>query len=401
MNTTKQTINWQPNQSIDTPNRLAPEKEIHFFCDLHADAEAFLRSLKLSQLISMDSQLDHVVLTQKAQDAQVIIGGDCFDKGPSNLALFRLIGQLYRQQLDLIVLAGNHDIRIYAGLLALDNMDDLRQAHFFVRMGRKTAAFFAEVYHEYCQDEVELTVPESLIQNQLMPSEDWYLHFPNYAQHFMPTASIEKEIRQIQKKSVDFIDACHELGLSLKQVYQAAIKAKQLFVDPQGEFAWFFNRLDLIHLSGNYLFSHAGIDDIMSNKLVESSAEEINQHFRQQLDQGLIFQMYYSEYGNVFRTKYRNKDWPLTSIGTGKLKALGIHAIVNGHRSHKTGQQLFVRQGLLNFECDTQLNTNCRRKNNNPVPGEAVTIFYPDGKVSALCSDIEPIKMFHPTNICA
>lgn len=396
---------WQPENTVKFPLDawLMPDKETYFFCDLHADAEAFLRSLKLSQLVTQESSLKKIQLTDKGLQGQIMIGGDCFDKGPSNLQLFQLINQLKQQQADLILLAGNHDIRVYAGLLALNFMDDLRQSHFFVRMGRKVASFLAEVYQTYCQNELNPTptLSESFILKELMPQDDWFELFPEYAANFMNPSQIDKEIRQIKHKKIDLLTACADLGLGLKEVYQAAHKAKQLFIDKDGEFNWFFQELVLMHRSGSYLFSHAGLDDQVAQQIEQQGVESLNNAFKEAMSKGLIFQMYYSAYGNVFRTKYRDKDFPLTEFGSRTLKSQRIFALVNGHRSHLNGQQLFVRQGLLNFECDTQLNANCRKQSKINTPGEAVTIFSTNGTVSALCSELNQPKQFHPALISA
>lgn len=394
-------MKWAINESVNLPieSWQNPAEDTYFFCDLHADAAAFLRSLKLSQLITLDSEIGHITLTSAGRKGKIIIGGDCFDKGPSNLALFRLIGELRAQHSNLVLLAGNHDIRVYAGLLALEFADDLRQSHFFVRMGRKTASLLAEIYHQYCDNEPELQLSDAQISHYIFPQPEWFELFPKYAKHFMSSTKLEKEIQSIHFKQQDFLEACREHGLDLKAIYQAALKAKQLFLDPQGEFSWFFEELDLVHQSGSYFFSHAGIDDIIAEKMLNQGYQTLNHNFREQMRNGLIFQMYYSEYGNVFRTKYREKDWPLTEIGSQYLKHQGIYAIVNGHRSSHNGQKLYVRQGLLNFDCDTKLNANCRKKNNILTLGEAVTVFHTSGDVRAHCSDVPSTKMFHPKHL--
>ncbi|RUM91219.1 MAG: hypothetical protein DSZ27_06985 [Thiomicrospira sp.] len=394
-------IPWQPELTTPLPvdHWLAPSQDTYFFCDLHADAEAFLRSLKLSYLVTLDSTVGSIELTTKGMHGQIIIGGDCFDKGPSNLALFKLIQQLRQTHCDLILLAGNHDVRIYAGLLAIDFMDNPKQAHFFVRMGRKTVSLLSEIYHEYCQDMTPCSLSEAEIKAALLPPENWFHTFPESVKDDLSFQKIQKEIRQIEKKQTDFIQACFEHGLTLTQVYQAAQMAKHLFIDQDGEFAWFFQNMDLVHVSGSYCFSHAGLDDQFAEKMKYDSIECLNQQFRHQMQAGQIFEMYYSEFGNVFRTKYRDNDWPLTEKGACTLKQNKIFAMVNGHRSHQQGQQLFVRQGLLNFECDTLINTNCRRKSNIQTLGEAVTIFYSDGMVSALSSDFPATKQFHPNQL--
>jgi len=380
---------------------LAPKEDVYFFCDLHADADAFLRSLKLSKLITQDSNLQKIALTDLAETAKIVIGGDCIDKGPSNLQLLNLIAKLYQTRLNIVLLAGNHDMRLYAGLLALGNMQDVRQSHFFIRMGRKTASFLHEIYTTYCQNEPELVLPESTIRQHMLPSKSWYQNFPEYAQDVMSTKAIAKELSQIKKKQTDFRVACEALGMTLNQVYQAALKAKQLFTEPDGDFFWFFDKIELLYLSGSYLFCHAGIDDNIAAHIHKKGIQTINRTFKNQLKKGLMFQMYYSEYGNVFRTKYRNKDWPLTQQGEQLLKSMNIFALVNGHRSHESGQQLCLRQGILHFECDTQLNANCRKKSNMQHPGEAVTIFHQDGSVQAFSSELEIVKTFDPKCICA
>ncbi|MDG6773716.1 metallophosphoesterase [Thiomicrorhabdus sp. ZW0627] len=394
-------IPWTTDETVHLPvNQWQfPNKDIYFFCDLHADAAAFLRSLQASFLVTTDSRLDDITLTTQGQHAQIVIGGDCFDKGPSNLALFRLLSLLREQHADLVLLAGNHDIRVYAGLSALDLKQDPFQSHFFTRMGRKTAALFAEIHRQYCQNESTITLDENEIIDKLFPNEEWFERFPEHARSFMTEEKIQKEIKQIRFKQQDFLDACHKHGLNLIQVYQAVEKARELFIDPQGEFSWFFKEIKLLHRSGSYLFCHAGLDDSIAQRVALESADRLNRDFQQQLDHGKLFEIYYSEFGNVFRTKYRASDKPLTVKGTQALKQAGIYALVNGHRSHKNGQQLFIRNGLLNFECDTQLNENCRKKNKISTLGYSSTIFFANGLVSAMSSDIPKAKMFHPKHL--
>lgn len=50
------TESWSINGEFNHPyGWQTPEKEIFFFCDLHADADALLNSLKLSGLIEQHS----------------------------------------------------------------------------------------------------------------------------------------------------------------------------------------------------------------------------------------------------------------------------------------------------------------------------------------------------------
>lgn len=370
------------------PNHwAAPSKPIHFICDLHADADALLASLKLGKLVTQDSTLQQTVLTDSAATATVIIGGDCFDKGPSNLSLFRLLKQLQQSGLDLQILAGNHDLRVYAGLLATDFQDDLRQAHFFVRMGRKAASLFAEVFQQYCTGMPLPKTPASWIENSLMPDEDWFELFPQYARNFMTAKQIKKEIKQIRKKRFSFIKAWREYGYDWQHLALAVEKTKQLFIEPDGEFYWFFQNLELMQRHGSYLFCHAGVDDRIIHRMQDEGFERLNQEFNRKLQQGKIFEIYYNELGNVVRTKYRDKDHPLSELGVQALKNQGIHALVNGHRAHINGQQLVFRNKLLHIECDAELNANCRAKSQLAPGASAVTMFKTCGTVSALSSN--------------
>lgn len=373
-----------------------PSQATYFFCDLHADALAFLRSLSMSGLLLEQSDLKHPQLSEAGKQAKIVIGGDCFDKGPSNLALFRFINCLRAQGAHLVLLAGNHDIRFFTGLLALEYKNIPEQSHFFTRMGRKTAALFAEIYHTYCQHEPTPQVCQQSIENWFFPTQDWEIRFPEVAKEHIPAKKIHKELRQIKHKQHDFIAACGEYGLSLTQIYQAVHKARALFIDAKGEFAWFKDELKLMYRAGSYLYCHAGIDDKMIALMHVQTIKQINQKALCMLNQGQLFELYYSHFGNVFRTKYRDNDFALTFQGTQKLAELGIFALVNGHRSHQNGQQIFVRQGLLHFECDTQLNANCRKKHQLPEFAYASTTFYPDGWVKALSSENGGQKRFHP-----
>lgn len=389
---------WFPENSQpfskDLP--LSVEKDVYFFCDLHADAQAFLNSLKLSGLITQQSSTGRLILTENAQQSQIIIGGDCFDKGPSNLELFQLLTNLRQTGVDLVLLAGNHDIRVLAGLIALDHQKDIRQSHFVVRMGRKTVSLFKEIFDQYKLATQVPTLTNAEAIAALSPNASWYTEFKDYADIVLTEKQLKKELKQIHKKQIDLFDACLEVGLEPKQLHQTIKFAQRLFIDPNGEFAWFFKELKLLHRSGNYLFCHAGLDDSIAQQLAQTdhSADKLNRRFEHALRTGKIFQIYYSSMGNVVRTKYRDNDFPFTQQGADNLRKTGIYAIVNGHRSHLDGQKIYLRQGILNFECDTELNSNCRQKHGLTSKGESVTIFNTDGMVSALCSDLPQPKQF-------
>lgn len=388
---------WQPSApiSLNEPWQ-GPDKPVYFITDMHADADAFLNSLKLGSLVTEDSSLQQLTMTANAHNATIMIGGDIFDKGPSHLELLNLLTELKQKHSDLVILAGNHDLRIYAGLIALDHMNDLRQCHFFARMGRKTTAFFAEIYQHYCDPAEALSTPESWIENQLMPDEDWFELFPQYACHFMTDKQIKKELKQLRKKRIDFFQSWQEMGYNPNQLLSAVNKAKEIMLAPDGQYRWLFDELELIQQRGSFLYCHAGVDDIIAQRLQHESIAALNHEFKQLLKQGRIFQFYYSELGNIVRTKYRKKDSELSPFGAQVLHNLGIHSIVNGHRGHTNGQQMILRQQLITFECDTELNCNCRKKFGLPQSGASVTIFTTQAMVIALCSELEQPKLFNP-----
>jgi hypothetical protein len=102
---------------------------------------------------------------------------------------------------------------------------------------------------------------------------------------------------------------------------------------------------------------------------------------------------------NIIRTKYRPTDMPLTRNGVKLLrKKSAIHAIVHGHRNLLHGQRVMLRSGIVNFECDTTLDQNSRKKEGLKGPGAAVTIFRPEGLVMGVSTDYPYVKVFEPAS---
>ena len=113
--------------SNDTPSRYKknklrwPKRSVVFISDPHADAVAFEASLIAAGVAERKdkAELGHLSLTKKGRKSEIIVGGDCLDKGPSNLKLLRSVEQLYKLKARVTLLAGNHDLRLLMGLLAL------------------------------------------------------------------------------------------------------------------------------------------------------------------------------------------------------------------------------------------------------------------------------------------
>lgn len=379
-----------------------PQRTLYFISDMHADAEAFGASLVASGGVKKTGPRDEDFrLTRAGRKARFLIGGDCFDKGPSTLQLLRVIRLLIDRGADVQLLAGNHDIRMMLGIRAVGMGPDPRLDHFFIRMGPKVVPFLAEIHDTYLQGKDVLRgVPDTReCRRRLYPPKSWFREFPQLAVWAMPESTIEREVSKLRKKMETFEADCAAAGLSLRMVYAAASKWQELFLQPKGEFAWFYRRMKLGYREGSFIFVHAGIDDRIAKLVSDKGMKYINRKFNKQLYKD-PFDFYYGPMANIIRTKYRQIDMPLTRRGVKMLREKnGIHVIVHGHRNLLHGQRVMLRKGIVNFECDTTLDRNTRRKEGLDSHGAAVTIFRPEGLVMGVSSDYPYIKVFEPKTI--
>lgn len=377
-----------------------PSRLILFFCDIHADTEAFLLSLIASGGIDRTGSGDRDYrLTERGKQACFIIGGDCFDKGPENLRLLRCLRQLIDLGADVTILAGNHDLRTYLGL-AYAGRRETKLQHLFVRMGKKTMPLFLEI-HEAAGRAGEVDedlLSDAEVRARLFPDPDWYTAFEAAAKGDIPPKKLEKEVRRIREKSLELETTCRNLGLSLGEVYAALERARRMFIEPDGEFSWYFERMTLARQEGSFLFVHAGVDDQVAEVLHEKGVPGLNAWYQQLFDADL-FELYHGAIGNAFRTKYRDIDYPLTERGVGHLHGAGIYAIVHGHRNILHGQRLTLRQGVLNFECDASVDRNTRILEGLAGPGGAAVVFQPAGRIQAISTDYPFIKDFDPARV--
>jgi Calcineurin-like phosphoesterase len=375
-----------------------PEEEFHFISDIHADAEALVSSLILSGTIkTAGANTTGFDLTLKGKHNRIIIGGDCLDKGPSNLGLLRTLHVLIQHKKNTILLAGNHDLRLYMGLKSMSQKNNSAAEHFFVRMGKKVIPLLKEVYNEYLKDsDKKLNLPSiEKCRKLLFPSKQWQKAFQKNTLKLLTDKTIQIELQKINKKWSHFESNCEEYGLTLPMAYLAAKKCHSLFMEPEGEFYWFFNSMQLIHKEKSFLFTHAGVDNDSAEMVEKLGYKGVNTLYRNLLEKDLCY-FYYGNVANMLRTKYRNKDKILTKKGVKCLHRLGIHAVVHGHVSQLRGQQLSVRKGLLHFECDITLDINSRIKAGLPGYGAGVTIISPSGNVKGISSDVTYIKSFKP-----
>ena len=376
-----------------------PKRTLYFISDLHADAEAFVASLVASGGVKKTGPRDEDFrLTKDGRKARFLIGGDCFDKGPSTLQLLRVIRLHIDRGANVRLLAGNHDVRTMLGFLSVGMGPDPRHDHFFIRMGPKVVPFLVEIRDNYLQGKDALRgVPNTReCRRRLYPPKRWFHEFPQHAVWAMPESTIERELGRMHSKMESFEAECDAAGLSPRMVYAAARKWQELFLQPKGEFAWYFRKLKIGHREGSFIFVHAGIDDRMAKLVADKGVKHLNRRFRKDLFSD-PFDFYYGPMANIIRTKYRKVDMPLTRRGVKVLRnKKGIHAIVHGHRNLLHGQRVMLRKGIVNFECDTTLDRNTRRKEGLRGYGAAVTIFRPEGVVMGVSSDYPYIKVFEP-----
>jgi hypothetical protein len=377
-----------------------PKRPLCFISDLHADSEAFWASLVASGGVRKTGPADRDFrLTRFGREARFMIGGDCFDKGPSTLRLLDNVRRLAKSGADLEILAGNHDIRMMLGILSAGRKRDPRTEHFFVRMGPKVVPFLKEIQERYLDGTQSLKdIPGTAeCRRRLFPGKRWFDEFPLLAGWVMPDEGIEREMKRLRAKMDRFEDDCAAAGLSLRMVYAAAREWQRQFQHPKGEYAWFFRRMTLARRIGSFLFIHAGLDDRSARIVHDQGVKQLNRLFRDQIRRD-PFDFYYGPIANTIRTKYRTVDRPLTRHGVELIRNSGIQAVVHGHRNLLAGQRIMLRKGMIHFECDCSLDRSTRKKEGLTGHGAAATLFHPRGRVLGISSDYPGVKVFDPKN---
>ncbi|MGD9171848.1 MAG: metallophosphoesterase, partial [Candidatus Thiodiazotropha sp.] len=196
-----------------------PKQKLYFITDLHADADAFIASLVASGGVRKTGEKQSTLkLTSDGKKAIFVIGGDCFDKGPSNLTLLRSIRQLTQLGAKVVLLAGNHDLRIKLGIASVGMEPDPSHDHFFIRMGSKVIPMLREIVDEYLQEENALRgVPSTRTCRRILyPPKSWFKEFPKIASWVMPEKRMAKELKRLKEKIDDFESGCEAVGLSLR-----------------------------------------------------------------------------------------------------------------------------------------------------------------------------------------
>ncbi|GAA0775922.1 metallophosphoesterase [Roseibium denhamense] len=378
-----------------------PKKPIVFISDVHADAESLLRSLEASGIAHRYGLgLNDFHLTDFGLACQVVIGGDCLDKGPSNLDLLASLKALMDKGADTVLLAGNHDLRLLLGLASLGAKRGSLSAHMFVRMGKKVLPLMKEVFDLHVDPKTDLKhLPdEETCRKQMLPGKKWFKTFPKAAAEHLLPAAIDKELNRLRKKTKTFFQNASDLGLSARELYAAALKCRELFVDPHGDYAWFYQSMKAVHRSGSLLFVHAGIDDHMARQLSKSGPAQINSQFITE-SRAEPFTFYSGSLANLMRTKYRPVDHPLTEAGVRDLHSCGVRMLVHGHVNRHHGQELSAKQGLLHLEADITLDRHSRESEGLDGIGTGATIIHPDGNILGISCDYPYAKLFNPEHL--
>ena len=381
-----------------------PSRPVVFISDPHADATAFEASLIASGVVVQKKVgLQNLKLTKEGRKAEIIIGGDCLDKGPSNLSLLRSIKHLYKLDARVTLLAGNHDLRLLMGLLALQRKKhNIGNQHFFVRMGKKVIPLFKEVFEQYLDgSDWGKNIPdEDACRKALFPNDKWFKEFPYHAAGILTAEGIEREVHKMRSKASSFEKNCAEVGLSLRHIYAASLQCRTLFLEKKGEFYWFFKKMKLVEKRGSFLFLHAGLDDSMGELLLKNGTNYANKAFHRNLKHMDLFGFYYSSIANTFRTKYRDADLPLTERGVNAIHKAGIHFVVQGHVNRQKGQRIAIKKGLIHIEADITLDENSRKSEGLESFGIGATLIGKKQGLIGISCDYPTAKVLKPNELC-
>ncbi len=374
-----------------------PARPIVFVSDPHADAESFLRSLVAAGTICRTGPgTADFTLTGFGHLAHIVVGGDCLDKGPSNLDMLDALAALFATGATVTLLAGNHDLRLMLAVRSLATPRNPLTEHLFVRMGRKALPLMREVWQRFGSDQKLARLPsEEKCRDRICPGADWFQRFPACAAAHLSPQAIDKELHRLREKGSQFPQDVAEAGMTMRQVFGAALLCHELFLQPNGHYHWFFKRMDVILQTGSLLFVHAGLDDTMCDLLTTSGPAAVNARFRRDAKRDL-FAFYFGPVANLVRTKYRTSDKQLTDHGVRQLRQAGIKLVVQGHVNNHAGQRLLAKRGVLHLEGDVTLDRASRAREGLSGIGAGATLIYPSGDIIGLSSDFPAAKHFRP-----
>lgn len=368
-----------------------PTDRTFFISDVHADEQAFVRSLLSTQAVILTAN-NKLALNESGLHAHFVIGGDSLFKGPSNLKLLNVLREFANTGARLTLLAGNHDINLLLALKSFQLPTDSMTEHFFIRVLDKLMPLFVEIDQQYPHQLAQApSISASQCREKLLPGDTWQYEFRQLAANVLDGHLVEKEINKVSRKmkELDTLLASH--NMTMTRLYSIVELTCKLFLEPYGEFAWFYRNMQLAHRDGAFLFVHAGLDDQIAAQLCDEGIDRLNEEFRDQIN-ARLFDFYYGALINSLTTRYRAKDRPLTNNGVKQVNQAGIYAIVHGHRHKKAGQRIKLRSGLLHFESDITMDKNSRKGHALNGLGGGVTVVCPEHKVLGISSDFPYTK---------
>lgn len=407
---------WADEDDFEAPLRdflalrpfVSPLRDHHVIQDVHGDAGALLRSLVASGAVAKTGPDDaDLELTPDGARSVIVIGGDMFGTGPSNLRVLGVLEALLEIGADLRVVAGNEELRLLAGFRHLGDGSPLA-AHLFVRLGKMGVRLIQEVLASEDWREAEGKRREAERASEiddddaalevLLPPESWYADFPKAAAYLVPRRQIGKESIRIREKAAEFQRGLRDAGICAGQAFAAAqFFRAQLF---GGRYGWLSERITLAHRAGSYLFVHAGVGDGAAGILRFDGVDGLNRRFRAALQRGDELRMYHGSLGNCARTRYRLRDEPLTERGIDDLHASGVYALVHGHGQEGRGIHLAIRRQLIDVSCDLILDANQRAAEGIGGPGAGVLTIRGDGQLWASSVDHGSVKVLDLPQYC-
>ncbi|WP_240512289.1 metallophosphoesterase family protein [Pseudoruegeria sp. SK021] len=378
---------------------LWPNRPVVFISDPHADAEGFLRSLIAAGVIGRNG--GQITLTPFGRAAQIILGGDTLDKGPSNLVLLDAIAEVLDSGAEVTILAGNHDLRMLMAIGSVRGERHSLNEHLFVRMGRKILPALREVLDRFVTLEDLAALPsEDVCKTRLMPAKDWADRFAVAARAEVRAPVITKEIRKLYEKLTKFETDRARHNMTYRELLAALLKCHDIFLAPGGHYAWFYDRMQAVARSGSLVFVHAGLCDHMATALARDGVNAVNAAYRDAANRATLG-FYFGPLANLVRTKYRKSDCTLTEEGVDLLQRAGLHMVVQGHVNNNAGQRLLAKRGLLHLEGDITLDRASRALEGLEGVGAGATLIFPSGDVIGLSCDHPRAKHFAPERMVA
>lgn len=338
-------------------------------------------------------------LTDFGKTATIVVGGDCLDKGPSNLDMLDALGHLFDMGADMRLLAGNHDLRMRIVVEAVRQAPTPLSEHLFLRMGRKILPALREVLDRFVHpDELARLGSEAECAARLLPGEGWQTRFLAASRGVLSPQAAAREIEKIVTKRRQFDKEVARCAMSYREMLAAMMKCHEIFFSEGGKYAWFFQRMDAVAHAGSLLFVHAGLCDESCALLARGGPQAVNAAYRRELARAPV-PFYFGPLANIVRTKYRATDCALTGKGAVLLEGMGIHLIVQGHVNNHQGQRLLAKNGVLHLESDVTLDRASRSREGLSGIGAGATLILPSGDVIGLSRDYPRAKHFAPERL--